>query len=472
MAISLSTTESSFFLIILIIVVAAAALLIWQSYRKGVDAGALRMVRKIAQDNEPPASSVFGRGVNAQNAAHNLLDVMRSAVILVDGLGNTRYVSPLAEQLDVVADDHLEYDEIRDILAQVVSDGKIRDREIELHVEPESGRITDRVPMYLRVRIGRIARIHSDIMPDDDVDDIAVSGGADELYAVFLENVSERRNFERMRRDFVTNVSHELKTPAGAISLLAETVSDAAEDPDAVRYFSGRISKESERLTELVQKLIALQKVQNDEGLAAADRRPVDVPQVVREALDENAVQADAANIELRMYVGDDTVGVQTNEANDTADGTEADRAGRSGGMDGDAADGTAEPAYEPMIVEGDADAIKTAVKNLVENAVHYSPKGTHVGVSVKQEGGFVRIRVIDQGIGIPVEAQSRIFERFYRVDPARSRETGGTGLGLAITKHIVQEAGGTIDVWSRPGEGSTFTITLPVASGENHSND
>ncbi|NEG95246.1 two-component sensor histidine kinase [Bifidobacterium sp. SMB2] len=463
MAISLSTTESSFFLIVLIIVVAAAALLIWQSYRKGVDAGALRMVRKIAQDNEPPASSVFGRGVNAQNAAHNLLDVMRSAVILVDGLGNTRYVSPLAEQLDVVSDGHLEYDEIRDILAQVVSDGKIRDREIELHVEPESGRLTDRVPMYLRVRIGRIARIHSDVMPDDDVDDIAVSGGADELYAVFLENVSERRNFERMRRDFVTNVSHELKTPAGAISLLAETVSDAAEDPDAVRYFSGRISKESERLTELVQKLIALQKVQNDEGLAAADRRPVDVPKVVREALDENAVQADAANIELRMYVGDDTVGVQTNEA---------DGAGRPGdGADGEAA-APAAPECEPMIVDGDADAIKTAVKNLVENAVHYSPRGTHVGVSVKQEGDDVRIRVIDQGIGIPVEAQSRIFERFYRVDPARSRETGGTGLGLAITKHIVQEAGGTIDVWSRPGEGSTFTITLPVASGENHSDD
>ncbi|WP_439098302.1 sensor histidine kinase [Bifidobacterium catulorum] len=435
--------------IVLVILVAISGLLIRRAYRSGVDVGSAQAERRLADTLDKHASTVFGSGVSAQEAAHNLLDVMRSAVILTDGLGRTRYVSPLAERLDVVVDGHLESSEIRDMLNQVVVDGKVRDREIEMNMEAESGRITEREPVHLRARIGRIADIA--VLGASDPDDMSTSGGADQLYAVFLEDISEQRNFERMRRDFVTNVSHELKTPAGAISLLAETVSDAADDPDAVRYFSGRISKESARLTELVQKLIALQKVQDDDGLSAVDSKPVDVLRVVREALDENKVQADAANIELRMYVGDDTVGVITT-------------------------DGVADDAPTPsegaakVVVNGDADSIKTAVKNLVENAIHYSPKGTHVGVSVKQDDDDVRIRVIDQGIGIPAEAQSRIFERFYRVDPARSRATGGTGLGLSITKHIVQEAGGTISVWSRPGEGSTFTIRLPKAERSNTS--
>ncbi|MBW3087598.1 two-component sensor histidine kinase [Bifidobacterium sp. 82T24] len=435
------------FAIVFLFLAAISALLVWRSYRSGVESGAAQAERRLADSLAQRASTVFGRGVSAQEAAHNLLDVMRSAVILTDGLGRARYVSPLAGHLGVVVDGHIESNEIRDMLNQVVADDTIRDREIEMDVEAESGRITEREPVYLRARIGRIADIAPAGGASPDPDDMSTSGGADRLYAVFLENISEQRNFERMRRDFVTNVSHELKTPAGAISLLAETVSDAADDPDAVRYFSGRISKESARLTELVQKLIALQKVQDDDGLSAVDAKPVDVLRIVREALDENKVQADAANIDLRMYVGDDTVGVTADAEDDTV------------------GDGPAAGKTPAIIVNADADSIKTAVKNLVENAIHYSPKGTHVGVSVKQDDDDVSIRVIDQGIGIPAEAQSRIFERFYRVDPARSRATGGTGLGLSITKHIVQEAGGTISVWSRPGEGSTFTIRLPKAN-------
>ena len=116
----------------------------------------------------------------------------------------------------------------------------------------------------------------------------------------------------------------------------------------------------------------------------------------------------------------------------------------------------------DAIVVLGNEENLKTAVKNLVENAIHYSPEGTHVGVSVRRADSTVTIRVVDQGIGIPQEAQARIFERFYRVDPARSRATGGTGLGLSITKHIIQEMGGKISVWSKPNEGSTFTIELP----------
>ncbi|MBT1177256.1 two-component sensor histidine kinase [Bifidobacterium callimiconis] len=417
-----------------------AIVLIILAWRYGVMTGEEHAKTRHADERKAIPQSIYGKGVSADEASRNLLQTLRSGTVIVDGLGDVRYSSPRLDNLGVVRDGHLVSDEIRDILAQVASDGEIRDREIEMTVQSPSGRITEQSDVYLQVRIGHIATI--DTLPVTFGSEIANAGGADELYVIFLEDISEKRHFEQMRRDFVTNVSHELKTPAGAISLLAETVSSAADDPDAVRYFSGRISKESARLTELVQKLIALQKVQDEDGLTATDSEPVSIPRIVREAVAENEVQAAAKHIEIRMYFGDDTEGVTAETAEDGQPDTSLD---------------------DEIIVNGDADSLKTAVKNLVENAIHYSPENTHVGVSVRKNGR-VQIRVVDQGIGIPADAQKRIFERFYRVDPARSRATGGTGLGLAITKHIVQDAGGTISVWSRPGEGSTFTIDLPKA--------
>lgn len=247
----------------------------------------------------------------------------------------------------------------------------------------------------------------------------------------------------------MTNVSHELKTPAGAISLLAETVTDAADDPDAVRYFSGRISKESARLTELVHHLIDLQKAQSPQSVI--DARRISALDVARAAIAANQTQADSRHVDIRLSVNGQSVPTKVEEPADGEGSLEE----------------SGSPATSGPMIKADKEAMQTAVKNLVENAIHYSPEHTTVAVGVGERDGKVTIRVVDQGIGIPAKSLDRIFERFYRVDPARSRETGGSGLGLAITKHCVQENGGRISVWSRTGEGSTFTIELPAAPDE-----
>ena len=378
-------------------------------------------------------TSLFGQRVPVQSTERQLVAVMPEALIVTDASAAVRYASPVARQFGIMDDRSVTLTELRDILKLVSTDSVVREREVSIPLDGaaraaatntngkgvQAGKPLPADTMYLHVRVGQIA---------------------DDLFAMFISDMSEQRRFESMRRDFVTNVSHELKTPAGAISLLAETIGDAADDPDAVRYFSGRISKESERLTELVHRLIDLQKAQSAAAMLNAER--LSVLSVTREALAENQVKADAKHIGLVLSVNGRQMPVH-------ADSEEL--AGESDSS-GD------------VSVVADRETIKTAVKNLVENAINYSPEHTTVAVGIGAGEGTVTIRVVDQGIGIPKAALGRIFERFYRVDPARSRETGGTGLGLAITKHCVEDCGGTIAVWSREGEGSTFTITLPQA--------
>ena len=355
-------------------------------------------------------TSLFGPRVPVQSTERQLVAVMPEALVVVDSLATVQYASPAARRFGIIHDQAMALAEIRDIVKLVSTDSVVRERELT-------------IPLHGRTRTG-------------------VGQIADNLFAIFISDMSEQRRFEIMRRDFVTNVSHELKTPAGAISLLAETIGDAADDPDAVKYFSGRISKESERLTELVHRLIDLQKAQSAAAMLNAER--LSVLSVAREALAENQVKAESKHISLVLSVNGRQVLVHAN------------------------AEELAKEAEQNLdvFVVADHETIKTAVKNLVENAINYSPEHTTVAVGIGIESGKVAIRVVDQGIGIPAASLSRIFERFYRVDPARSRETGGTGLGLAITKHCVEDCGGTISVWSREGEGSTFTITMPQASG------
>ena len=378
-------------------------------------------------------TSLFGPRVPVQSTERQLVAVMPEALVVVDSLATVQYASPAARRFGIIHDQAMALAEIRDIVKLVSTDSVVREREltIPLHGRTrtgvvntngkgvEAGKPLPEDTLYLHVRVGQIA---------------------DNLFAIFISDMSEQRRFEIMRRDFVTNVSHELKTPAGAISLLAETIGDAADDPDAVKYFSGRISKESERLTELVHRLIDLQKAQSAAAMLNAER--LSVLSVAREALAENQVKAESKHISLVLSVNGRQVLVHAN------------------------AEELAKEAEQNLdvFVVADHETIKTAVKNLVENAINYSPEHTTVAIGI--ESGKVAIRVVDQGIGIPAASLSRIFERFYRVDPARSRETGGTGLGLAITKHCVEDCGGTISVWSREGEGSTFTITMPQASG------
>jgi two-component system, OmpR family, sensor histidine kinase SenX3 len=243
------------------------------------------------------------------------------------------------------------------------------------------------------------------------------------LILVLADDQTAARRIEETRRDFVANISHELKTPIGAISLLAEAVEDAAEDPDAVRKFASRMGIESARLTDLVLQIIELSRLQADDPLVHPEI--VDIDEVLTDAVERRRMDAERKRITLTLA---GVVGTR---------------------------------------VLGNARQISVAVGNLVENAVVYSDPGARVVVAAhvqaRSDDDYVEITVSDNGIGIPPAELDRIFERFYRVDYARSRANGGNGLGLAIVKHIAAIHGGDVTVWSQVGQGSTFTIKIPA---------
>ena len=243
----------------------------------------------------------------------------------------------------------------------------------------------------------------------------------EQLVLVLLSDESQAQRIQDVRRDFVANVSHELKTPIGALLLLSEAVLGAKDDPAAVEKFATRMQIESKRLTDLVQEIINLSRLQDSDPLSVPSE--LNVQDLVNEAIDQSQVGADSRKIEIST---------------------------------GEIANG---------VVLGDRDQIIMAIQNLVENAVNYSPEGTKVTVSSGIEDGIVTISITDQGIGIPENEKDRIFERFYRVDPARSRQSGGTGLGLSIVKHVATKHGGEVSVWSVENVGSTFSLKLPLFS-------
>jgi two-component system, OmpR family, sensor histidine kinase SenX3 len=236
---------------------------------------------------------------------------------------------------------------------------------------------------------------------------------------VYVDDQSEHARMEATRRDFVANVSHELKTPVGAMGVLAEALLASADDPDTVRRFADKMVIESKRLADMVGELIELSRLQGAEPLP--DLEAVDVDTVVAEALSRYKVAADNADIAVTT----------------------------------DAATGYKVLGDQPLLV--------TALANLVSNAIAYSPNGSPVSISRRRRGDNVEIAVTDRGIGIAPADQERVFERFFRVDKARSRATGGTGLGLAIVKHVAANHNGSIRLWSQPGTGSTFTLSIPA---------
>lgn len=237
-----------------------------------------------------------------------------------------------------------------------------------------------------------------------------------------LSDESEARRVDAVRRDFVANVSHELKTPIGALGLLSEAILGAKDEPEEVVRFATRMQIEARRLTDLVQEIIDLSRLQSSDPLQRA--LPVDIEDVVREAATQAQISAESRRITLDLGV------------------------------------------LEPASVVGDRAQLIVAVHNLIENAINYSPDNTKVSITARLRDGLVEIAVADQGIGIPDSEQNRIFERFYRVDPARSRSTGGTGLGLSIVKHVALNHGGDVKVWSKVGVGSTFSLLLPITKG------
>lgn len=324
---------------------------------------------------------------------NEVLAVLRHSAVLVDDRLNIIRASPSSYAFGLVRQSRLAVPELVDRVENVLRDGQIREVDLEL------SRSRDRVhTRHVRARIAPLS--HG-------------------LILVLVEDRTHAIRIDEIRRDFVANVSHELKTPVGALSLLAEAVQDAADDPDAVARFAKRMQEEGERLTRLVQEIIDLSRLQYDDPVESPD--PVDVDGMVAAALDRSRVDADTRGISL-VHGG-----------------------------------------HEGLQVLGNESQLVIAVGNLVENAVAYSPERSRVAVGVRRRSDQVEITVTDQGEGIPEAEQERIFERFYRGDPARSRETGGTGLGLAIVKHIAASHGGDVSVWSMRGAGSTFTLRLPL---------
>jgi two-component system sensor histidine kinase SenX3 len=326
---------------------------------------------------------------------------LSSSAVVLDSQDRVIQASVAARAYGLVKGDQLDAQELLALARQVRRDGEIREGEMEVSTSRANGKLTS-----FAVRVAPLGP--------------AVGGGG--LVLLLVEDQTESRRVEEVRRDFVANTSHELKTPVGALALLAETVEDAADDPEAVRRFAGRMRQEAARLTNLVQDMITLSRIQAAEPVP--DPVPVKVDAVVAEAIDRCRMKAGVRGIEI------------------------------------------AASAPRGLSVLGDEDLLITALRNLLENAVAYSPDKTKVHVSTGQAGtDAVEISVADQGIGIPERDLERIFERFYRVDPARSRATGGTGLGLAIVKHVTSAHGGEVTVVSTEGAGSTFTLRLPLHS-------
>lgn len=240
---------------------------------------------------------------------------------------------------------------------------------------------------------------------------------------IYAADQSENIRMEAARRDFVANVSHELKTPVGAMALLAEAINQSADDAEMVEHFSAKIHKEAHRMGEMISDLISLSKLQGAEALP--DMEPVNINTVVEEAVNRNRLAAENMGIPLCWEPDPD------NE----------------------------------WLVEAEASLLGTAISNLIANAINYSSEGqpVEVSVNVPEDRHMLEVVVADHGIGIEPKHQQRVFERFFRVDKARSRQTGGTGLGLAIVKHVAVNHGGNIRLWSRPQQGSTFTLELPL---------
>jgi two-component system, OmpR family, sensor histidine kinase SenX3 len=324
--------------------------------------------------------------------ASDVLNVLASASVVLGPDGGLVKTSPAAHAFGLVRGRELVHAELREMAVEASSLGLVRERELELPRGP-----------FGRGRLVVFAR--------------AAPLGAD-LTLVLVEDRTEARRVEEIRRDFVANVSHELKTPIGALSLLAEAVTDAADDADAVRHFANRMQRESNRLSKLVQEIIDLSRLQVADALHPPE--PVGIDDVVSDAVDRCRLAAGAKSIDVVI-----------------------------GGDHG-------------ALVYGDHALLVTAVRNLVDNAISYSAENTRVGVGVRRAEGVVEVVVSDQGLGIAAVEQERIFERFYRIDPARSRATGGTGLGLSIVKHVAANHGGEVTLWSLPGQGSTFTLRLP----------
>jgi two-component system, OmpR family, sensor histidine kinase SenX3 len=330
------------------------------------------------------------------NLIQKLIKSLPDIVIWLDGDNKIKYASEVALSLNIARDEKIQIESLTELILTA--------RNAD---EPITKKIKAKRPLG-------IAKLNLDTWV------MRLERGEVLLWA---QNNSIVSRVETVRRDFVANISHELKTPVGAISLLAEAIEEAGKDSETVQKFAKRIGPETKRLTNVIRDIIDLSQVQSDDPLASAS--PVEVDRVINDAIDAVQLLADLHSIEIAQVKS---------------------------------------PGVKIM---GDEYQLVMAVRNLLSNAITFSPVNSRITVGAKLKDGVVEITVSDQGIGISLENQSRIFERFYRVDPARSRSTGGTGLGLAIVKHVCENHGGEVSVWSVQGQGSTFTMKFPQMEEE-----
>ncbi|WP_407685234.1 sensor histidine kinase [Mycobacterium sp. HUMS_1102779] len=358
----------------------------------GVAAG-IRLSSRLAQRRQRAAAE--STGITVAQMLQRIVGLMPLGAAVVDCHRDVVYRNERAKELGLVRERQL--DDQAWQAAQQALDGD----DVEFDLRPAK-----RAPG----RSGLSVHGHARLLSEEDR----------RFAVVFVHDQSDYARMEATRRDFVANVSHELKTPVGAMTLLAEALLASADDSETVRRFAEKVLIEANRLGDMVAELIELSRLQGAERLP--DVTAIDVDTVVSEAISRHKVAADTADIEVRT---DAPSGLQ---------------------------------------VLGDPTLLVTALANLVSNAIAYSPKGSLVSISRRRRGENVEIAVTDRGIGIALEDQERVFERFFRGDKARSRATGGSGLGLAIVKHVAANHNGSIGVWSKPGTGSTFTLSIPAA--------
>ena len=358
----------------------------------GLFVGAVATLAFHVSERERRSEHMSESGPVSEDEARMLAAVPDAAVVL-DGRGDVVRANVRALQFHLVLADRLAHPQLSALVERFRERRTSQEEDLVLRRGPSD----QAGVLHMHVSVAPLAR---------------------DRVLILARDQTAARRLDETRRDFVANVSHELKTPVGAISLLAETVAESADEPEAVAHFSEQMKREASRLATLVQEIIDLSRLQEPDALVKAEL--VQVDDVVEEALDRVRVAAEAHGISLV-------------------------RGGERG-----------------LRVYGDEALLTTAVRNLLDNAIRYSPGAGRVSIGVKAAEGMVRIAVVDQGMGIPAEAQSRVFERFYRLDEARSRDTGGTGLGLSIVKHIAADHGGEVTLWSKDGRGSTFTLVIP----------
>ena len=361
----------------------------------------LHSVDRYADPNFPNLDQNSKYQDLADSAIIDVLEATDADYIFLDQYDEVRHSSESVQKLGIVKNSRVNSEVIRKLIRVVRNRGEVLEDEVAIPRGSLTSGFNER-----RVRISPIGK----------------SGDI----AVLIFDDSEARRLDAVRRDFVANISHELKTPIGGISILAEAISEGNDDPNLVKNFSERMKIEANRLSHLVQEIIDLSRIQDQN--TSLNSEMVSLTHIIEESIYNSKVRAEKRSIDVNFsHEGD-------------------------------------------IEFFGDRKQLVIAISNLIENAINYSPERTKVNVVLRKNGDIAEIAISDQGVGIAEADLDRIFERFYRVDQARSRETGGTGLGLSIVKHVISNHGGDVQVWSVPGTGSTFTVLLPLVENQEES--